>query len=254
MAGQRYSLLAFLAPTGQGVTDTYHVSLQAVAKCDQHCKYFVSNEHICGIIGRCIGLPLPPSGIIFAPSHHIKTWFASLNFNLSGNALPMVDTTACVSQLPDLSAGLIIFDILVANSDRHEKNFAVDFAANPPRMSVFDHSHALFGYDSSQGLNRLKQLRARLGISGGTFTSGNRHCLLDVIDSDLHFSKWFNRIRLIPDYLIEDACYGTVELGLLTNAEAKAAKDFLIYRRNNIRGLVKKHRPEFKSIKQWSLI
>jgi hypothetical protein len=136
----------------------------------------------------------------------VKDWFACLNFNLSaGDTLPPVDADTCVDTLPELSCGLVLFDMLIANNDRHAKNFSVDFLQTPPRMSVFDHSHALFGHASGQGLARLTALRDRLAISGGPVTSGNRHCLLDKIKTDDHFDHWYARIQSIPDHLIKDA-------------------------------------------------
>lgn len=49
-----------------------------------------------------------------------RYWFASLDFNLTGITLLPVDVTQCVNLLPELSAGLLLFDILIANCDRHQ--------------------------------------------------------------------------------------------------------------------------------------
>ncbi|MHB8523137.1 MAG: HipA family kinase [Limisphaerales bacterium] len=255
MAAQQYSLLAFNRPTGEGATDSWHVSLKAVAKNNEKCTYFISNEYICAEIGRVIGIPIPPSGLVYAPSHSVKNWFACLNFNLSaGDTLPPVDADRCVAELPELSCGLVLFDILIANNDRHTKNFSVDFSGTPPRMSVFDHSHALFGHASGQGLARLTALRTRMAISGGPVTTGNRHCLLDKIKTDDHLDYWYSRIASIPGHLIKDACYATVPLGMITEAEAGAASDFLSHRRDTIRDLVQQNKSEFKGVQQWKLI
>jgi hypothetical protein len=255
MAAQQYSLLAFNKPTGEGVADSWHVTLKAVAKNNEKCSYFISNEYICAEIGRVIGIPIPPSGLVYASAYPVKDWFACLNFNLSaGDTLPPVDADTCVDTLPELSCGLVLFDMLIANNDRHAKNFSVDFSQVPPRMSVFDHSHALLGHASGQGLARLTALRDRLAISGGPVTSGNRHCLLDKIKTDDHFDHWYARIQSIPDHLIKDACYATVPLGMITEAEAGAATDFLTHRRGTIRDLVQQNKSEFKGVQQWKLI
>jgi len=115
-------------------------------------------------------LPIPPSGIVYAPNTQPQSWSASLDFNLVGATLPPVDTTACVARLPDLSTGLLLFDTLMTNCDRHRGNFAVDFLAQPPKMSVFDHSHALFGFQAGWGQQRLRDLRDHLGVTGGPHT------------------------------------------------------------------------------------
>jgi hypothetical protein len=210
---------------------------------------------ICGEIGRFLGLPVPPGAIVHAPGNPLaEFWFASLDFNLTGTTLPPVDVDDCVDQLPDLSTGLLLFDLLVANCDRHAGNFAVDFlASGGPRMSVFDHGHALFGYFAGQASQRLTDLRDRLGVSGGTLTTGNRHCLLDVLKTADHFPKWLERLAAIPTFFLEDRCRACVGLGI-TAAEADAAIEFLKHRRDNVRGIVNNHRAEFRGITQWNLI
>jgi hypothetical protein len=173
--------------------------------------------------------------------------------------------------MPDLSTGLILFDIWIANPDRHRKNLSVDFLEKPPRMSIFDHSHALFGIDNGTGIQRLNSLQDKLGISGAPATEQsaqgfvtpywgvvdgtgqNRHCLLNELKTDDYFSKWIGRISAVPDYLIDDVCNGIVDLGMITADEATAAKAFLINRRNNIGKMVNSNRAEFSGISQWRL-
>ena len=254
MAVPQYRLISFDRQMGVGVTGSMQATISAVAKCNgPSAPYCLPNEMICAEIGRFIRLPVPPCGIIYAPSATVKTWFATLDFNLAGNRLPPVDPLRCVKELPELSAGLLLFDILVGNCDRHGHNFAVDFAAASPRMSVFDHSHALFGPDAGGAAARFADLSDRLAISGASKTRGNRHCLLDVIASDAHFGNWFGRISSIPDFLIADLCRDAQELGA-TLVEANLAADFLKYRRDNLQKIVTDHRGEFRAIRQWSLI
>ncbi len=272
MAGL-YSLLAIgNRVTGTGVLDSHHASLQSIAKNNEIAKYCIANEYICAEIGRVIGLPIPPCGIVYTQGHPIKYWFASLNFNLSGEELPPIDPQKCAEELPDLTTGLILFDILIANPDRHRKNVSIDLNENPPRMSVFDHSHALFGIKNEAGIQRLADLKDKLAISAGpdtehptptiqsapyigvvVGTGQNRHCLLGKLKTDEFFSKWCERISTVPPYLIEDVCRGTFELKLITAQEADAAKEFLIHRKSRIRSLVDANRIEFAGIDQWSI-
>lgn len=168
---------------GIGVAGARFVQLSAVAKDNTQAPYCIPNELICAELGRFLRLPVPPVGIVSQSSG--APLFASLNFNLTGNSLPPVNVVKCVQQLPQLSAGLLLFDIWITNCDRHPENFSVDFLASPPQMNVFDHSHAFFGYVSGGGEARLDALRHRLGISWTTNSvvdSGrHRHCLLDVL-------------------------------------------------------------------------
>jgi hypothetical protein len=237
------------------VTGAFRVNIQAVAKSDAQSAYCVVNELICAEIGRILYLPVPPGGLLGGAVHNGMSQgeiYASLDFNLTGNNLPPVDPSRCVSVLPDESTGLLVFDILIANSDRHLGNFSVDFESKPPAMSVFDHSHAFFGYEPGKGLQRLQTLRERLGVSGGSKTHGNRHCLLGTIRTSEYFPKWVKRVEEIPDFYIEEVCKEAGALGI-TAEEAAAARDFLIFRRDNIKDIILKHQDEFTGIKQWQL-
>lgn len=228
------------------------VSIPGVAK--KNCTkapYCVPNEVVCGEIGRYLGLPVPPAGVSYPPKGN-DLFYASLDFNLTGNTLPPVNVTKCVNALPEESTGVLLFDILIANADRHGRNLSVDFLPKPPRMNVFDHGHALFGSVSGQGVARLAKLRDRLGISAGSRTAGNRHCLLDQVSTDAHFGHWIDRIRQIPDYAIEDLCAELPGLGC-AEAEASAAVDFLKYRRVRLSQIIEDNKLEFTGIRSWRL-
>ena len=254
MHANMYRIVSFDRQMGIGVAGSYQASISAVAKSNgPNAPYCVPNELICAEVGRLLRLPVPPCGLIHAPRAAVTTWFASLDFNLTGNALPPVDVVRCCNELPELSTGLLLFDVLVANCDRHAGNFSVDFSCSPPKMAVFDHSHALFGYVTNQSISRLADLKDRLGISGGSHTRGNRHCLLNVIATDDHFGKWLDRIRAIPDWFIDEVCQDAAGVGA-TLDESQAAARFLKHRRGKIASIINGNRQEFRSISQWRLI
>lgn len=250
--GDRYRT-TFLGPLlGSGVSDSQVVSIPAVAKKNcANAPYCVPNEVVCGEIGRFLGLPVPPAGVVYTPKGD-DLFYASLDFNLTGNTLPPVNVTKCVSVLPRESAGVLLFDILIANSDRHGRNLSVDFSAKPPKMNIFDHGHALFGKDAGNGVARLEKLSDRLGVSAGSRTAGNRHCLLDQIDTDAHFGQWFERVRSIPHFVIEDLCADLPGLGC-TKGEATAAANFLKYRCAKLGQIVAANKLQFTAIKTWRL-
>src|SRR5260370_4247056 len=140
----RYRIVFFGPSVGTGVTDGHLVSVHAVAKTNAaSAPYCVANEAVCGELGRFFGLPIPPGGVVYSPTSN-QLFYASLNFSLTAHALPPVNTTKCVKQLPELSAGLLLFDILIDNSGRHARNFSVDFSPRQPTMNIFDHGPALF--------------------------------------------------------------------------------------------------------------
>lgn len=103
----------------------------------------------------------------------------------------------------------------------------------------------------------LVEREGRLGVSWKNVqepskSGTNRHCLLDVINTDLDFDFWLQRIEAMPDFLIEDICRDAMPYGL-TLEETNAAIGFLKSRRDTIRKLINDNRAEFTSIKQWSL-
>jgi len=251
-----YRIAKKVKPTGVGVTDSYYVELSAVAKNNgPNAPYCIPNEFIAGEIGRFLGLPIPPMGLmaVTGTSGPPDIWFASLDFNFTGVNLPPADRDACVKQLPSLSTGLIIFDTLLINCDRHRGNLSLDTSVTPHRLSVFDHSHALFGFTDGQGEQRLTDLRDKLGISGGVFTHGNRHCLLDKLDTFSHFQYWVDRIKCLPDFFIDDIFDRVENLGI-TATEITVGKDFIKHRRSNIVQILDAHQAEFKGITQWGAL
>jgi len=120
-------------------------------------------------------------------------------------------------------------------------------------MSIFDHSHALLGNQAGQGSQRLLNLRDRLGISKGAITSGNRHCLLDSLDSVVYLQGWVDKIKVIPDFFIDDICTKVLNLGASAD-EVNACKDFLKYRRTNLATILNNHHAEFKAIGHWGTL
>src|SRR6266404_5438834 len=234
MPNTTYRIISIGSAVGTGVTGSYWVYLPAVAKNNTVYQYCVANEIICARLGSFLGLPVPPMGVVSERRLGAEIWCASLDFNTTGAMPPPVVPTDCYRMFPDFSCGLLLFDVLVANSDRHASNFALDNG----NLHIFDHSHALFGYAPGFGLDRLNDLRDRLGISGGSHTSGNRHSLLDIVDNESLFEKWELRIKQIPDFFIEETCESVVDIGC-TAFEAGAAADFLKHRRDNLRQILK---------------
>ncbi len=252
MAGP-YRIVALGEQLGIGVAESRYVSVQAVAKANgPQAPYCIPNELICGKIGRFLGLPIPPGDVVRGQVSTDQLFFASLDFNMTGNVLPPIDPTDCVARLPELSSGILLFDALVANCDRHIENLAMDASTSPPRLNLFDHSHALFGGQQVPATDRLTHVRNSLALTPGAWTGVTRHCLLHAVQSDAHFGFWLDRIAQLPDFFIENACQAAVNLGI-TSDEAKTAVDFLRHRRDHMQTIVKDSRSDFRSITQWSL-
>jgi len=253
MSPNLYRVISFDRQVNTGVTDTYQVTVSAVAKCNSpECPYYLPNEYACSELGRFLRLPIPPCALLFAPGEDATQWFASLDFNFLGSSLPPVEPQYVVEHLLDLASGLLIYDILIANCDRHAGNLSVDALTHPRRLFIFDQSHALFGPLANSAEQRFTELRDRLAVSAGSRTGGSPHCLLNLIPADTYFRKWIDRVREIPDYLIEELCQDCAELGA-TAAESVAAAAFLKHRRDHMNDMIRNHQAAFSAILQWSL-
>ena len=135
--------------------------------------YCIPNELISAQIGQFLKLPIPPFAITYSEDNDY--YFSSLDFNFDRDQLPPVEPDLCWEHLPRLCSGVMLFDILIANEDRHDENLVIDNVIKPSFMRVFDHDQALFGGGGNlAGTNRLTQLHDRLGVSGGVITGGNR--------------------------------------------------------------------------------
>jgi hypothetical protein len=182
--------------------------------------------------------------MVIALDFPTKHFFASFDFNLTDNVLPPADPAACVKALPDLATGLIVFDVLIANSDRHASNLSLDDSVTPAQMNVFDHSHALLGTAKGNGEKQLNDSK--------TLFVANGHCLIPVLDTDQFFDKWYDRVARIPDFFIDEVTKDAEPYGLTAN-EVKTAAAFLKHRRDNIRPMLQANSSLFKAIKQPSL-
>jgi hypothetical protein len=245
---QVYSLSKVLKKVSSGVSGTYTIEVNAYGKTSLTNPLVVVNEYICAHLGTSIGLPIPPCALLQPKGTVPSVWFGSMSYSLSGHTLPPIDPDECVKTFENLSVAVVLFDIWIANSDRHIGNLSVDKAMSKHRLNVFDHSHALF---SSEGMPRLTRLMGKFGIDQMAETGANRHCLLDFLKSDTDFEEWVRRIENTPTWLIEKLCWDTVGIGLLSEQEANRAWMFLRQRSSELRRIIEENKHEFNSM-SWS--
>ncbi len=179
--------------------------------------------------------------------------FASLKFTSDRTPPPDSDPVECVKAHPDLCTGILLFDILIGNCDRHEGNIAAEPPVSPKTIQVFDHDRALFGFYPKEGVKRLIELLDRLAVGAGSATQGNRHILLDALNTSDFIWDWVQRISQIPTWYIKEACSYVVGAGA-TKREANMAAEFLIHRRNRFPDIIADNKNEFKGISNWGLL
>jgi hypothetical protein len=242
-----YKVVSWGPAVGIGVTGSTHLHLAAVGKANDAANpYYIVNEIISAEIGRRVRLPVPPSCAV--EDEDGEAFFASLNFNLTGDTLPPVIPPLFAAAFGDQCADVVVFDIFICNSDRHQGNLSADYTA--PRFNLFDHSHALLGYGPF-GTDRLIEAEDSLTIEGGAW--GNRHCLMDEVTDDRHFIKMLERIEGLDDYFIRELVQEVAEYGL-TADQVALVTDFLLRRRSKVRQLVADNKAQFTAIQQWSLL
>lgn len=196
-----HRLLAVGDQTGIGVTKVRTSTVLAYVK--PVAGYIAANEIICGEIARFLRLPVPVFGLAHTGVRGQPTLFCSLSFNFSNEDLPPVQADQVIALAPELSAGILVFDALVGNTDRHTGNLAMDVRpGNPPSILVYDHSHALFGPRHGAGIARLAALRDRLALNLDGKTGGNIHCLAEYFTDAALFLRWFDRVESLPQWWI----------------------------------------------------
>ena len=242
----KYKVVSWGPAVGIGVTGSTHLHIAAVGKSSNaQCPYYIVNELISAEVGRRIRVPVPPSCAV--EDEDGRAFFASLNFNLTGDTLPPVIPTQFASSFGAQCADVVIFDIFICNSDRHRGNLSADYQGS--RFNLFDHSHALLGWGPG-GIDRLNAAENSLTIQGDGW--GNRHCLMDHVTNDHDFNKMLERIENLDEYFIREVVQDVAEYGLTTD-EVSRLTEFLLGRRTRVRQLVLSNQSAFPGIQQWSL-
>ncbi len=157
-----------------------------------------------------------------------------------------MDADACVRELPELCTRIILFDMLIANQDRHPRNAKVDDPVTPTDIDLFDHDRALFGARRGQALKTLETREPALGI-------GLNHCLAKAIDTCEFIPRSIEQAASVPKNFIHDVCQEASGLGITTD-EANAARDFLRRRQDSLQSLVRQHQRYFSKITHWDII
>jgi hypothetical protein len=234
MPATSYKVWTWGPQVGIGVTGASRMAVAGIAKkATVNEPYIVANEIFCNSIARVLLLPCPPGATLDKEG---EAYFFSLDFNLAGQALPPASASAIVALDPRLAWGIILFDILIMNGDRHGMNISHDTTTQ--KVQIFDHSHAFLRPQGS--------ITATLATNDGNICIG-RHCLAAEINTIDGLETWIDRISKIPDYFIDGLIEATSTIGL-PNAHKNECADFMKKRRSNILDIIGKNRAAFPKL------
>lgn len=178
--------------------------------------------------------------------------FASYSFegvSKPKDALPI----PLYAAFPHLCTGIVVFDVLIANCDRHGGNIKVDNPDKPTAVYIFDHERALFYIYQKEGIKRLDSRKDRLGVTDGSDSRDEWHCLVELLDSVESLIFWIQRVAEIPNQFIKSICEEMWKFQI-TRAECDAVQNFLIERKDRIAELILKHKDRFPKVpKPWPM-
>jgi len=236
MSASTYKIWAVGQPLNDGVSGSIHVGMAAIAKkANASEPNIVINELLCNLLARALFLPCPPGALL---DNAGDNYFCSLNFNLAGQSLPPSPIPLVVQKCPELCWGVLLFDVLVMNPDRHNRNLAFDRAMN--RVQIFDHSRA-FLPNKTTVESMMKDNIGKLGFSG--------HCLKPEIATMDGFDLWTKRVKALPDYVVEEVVEEICDIGFPKDKKSVTI-DFMKSRRNNIDSIVQTNIAEFPKLPQ----
>jgi hypothetical protein len=215
-------------------TAPVYVSIAGVAKkALPNQPFIVANELICSTLARQLMLPCPP-GALMKKDEDI--YYFSLDFNIAGQALPPVAAADLIAAVPKLAWGVLVFDVLVMNGDRHNRNIAFDTATG--KVQIFDHSHSFLRLDADIE-TALAAREKTLGIEN--------HCLAPDINTLDGMEDWLERVKLIPDYVVDEIIAAGCDCGIPPD-KRQAISDFVKRRRDALEALIKGNMDRFPKL------
>jgi hypothetical protein len=249
-----YRITKILSAHRGGINVAVDADIRGVAKTNEMSQFTIANEVICARIGQTIGLPIP-SGVV-AEDAAKTLYYISLDVSFEGKQLPPVLPEEFAREEAWLAAGVMVFDVLIANGDRNRRNLSRDPAFAVPRVAVFDHGHALLGTGPIlTGEGRLTAARDHLGcVADAAGIAVNDSILLDQPLDARMLEAWVRRVKEVPDYVFEDICREITMVPNLHfwNATADLVISWLIARRDKLDQLIWDNQAAIPKV-QWSL-
>jgi len=249
-----YYATKWVGPAGKGASQAQYVELGGYTKTATSGNPFVVvNEFIAWKLGIAAGLPIPPGALLLDDRNDPpEAAWVSLNYLPQARLSPDVDPAAVVAAAPQVAAAVIVFDFIIANTDRNAGNLALvpgpvltpSGVVTCTRLEVFDHSHAVL-YKPDPGkavIEHLNSIRDEFVING--------NCLLPHVSSADYLLAWAGRLQeRLTDGVIREACWEAPMItSALTTAEAEALADFLRHRRDVVAEELRAHAAQFGAV------
>ncbi len=209
------------------------------------------NEYVGHRLANYLGLPVPPSELVFVPRSVID---ASDRLRMQGVQPGLHQGTlmleGCVNfrniRAPSLSIdnahllpGLVVLDNFVVNPDRNntDNNLLV---INPSGLLEYR------GIDFDEILAGPKWTVGTLGLIKGSLSMVPvfRFIALSV-RSVGSFSPWLEKVESIPEAFLQEMLSGAPEEWQVKENEKAAIADFLLTRRTLVRGILLANRSRF---------
>lgn len=229
-----------------GLNPAWWLQHRSLARSNRRNQYLLANEWIASNLAWFLRLPVPPFALMRA-SNTGERFFASLDYGGKDTVPEDFLAEPFARHMPRDATGVVLFDILIANSDRHAGNLAVDSPTLPTQFELIDHDYSLFGHRANDGQRRLSSL-----IGTNQLALGGTNEIVRVLATSEYFEEWIQRIESIPDQFIDSICHEALELGI-SNGESDAATTYLKDRKRRLREVIAANRTQFRAIQHWSL-
>lgn len=242
-----YAINRVNGPMGGGISGAVEVQMLGVAKDETVEPYSLNNEYVGNRLASALGLPCPPGTIAITSSG--QKMFVSLRYSAGGTSLPPVDAQELVADHASWAAGIVAFDVWIANWDRHAGQIA--YVRGVSGVSIIDHGRAL--------LRLPNPVAGGPDITGVAITAQRdethlypQSCLLPYVSRLDLLEHWSERIDAVPDALLDEVCASSARLTLCTQAEAAALGDFLKHRKKRVLDYLRTSRPSMPLVTGWS--
>jgi hypothetical protein len=219
-----FRVLSYGDEVGEGDSVASYCTLGAIAKqAGADLPLLVINELMAFRIGMLLGLPVIP-GVVLSDGN--RTTYLSLRFGPENEKPPAIIPDELVTDEPELACGVVAFDCLIANADRHDRNLA--YQRELIALSLFDHDRALFG---KTGTSRLTQLANEHCLEA--------HCVAQVLTDGSNFRPWMHRLADLKSYQLEAIVAASAREADI-GTSAKDAADILCRRRDAVGAMLQK--------------